>query len=106
MLINGIRYYRNERDHITNLICNTAGVDSFYSHIVKKTIRSTETYLRNDEQEYLNDPHVHQVLCLYCYGVIMFLCEWLIKGAEESDEYVAEVCEKAVPELLRKYLLA
>ena len=105
ILLGWIRYIRKDRDHIINLISNTSGVDSFSYHIVQKTISSTELYLQQNGHEYPDNPEFQDMLCLYCYGVISFLSMWLIKGAEESDEYIAGVCEKAMPELLRKYLV-
>ena len=71
----------------------------FYDHYYKEC---SQIYLANMNKESLsNDEKIE--LEFYCMGALHIAKQWLMNGAKESPEHMAELTQKLIPEKYWKY---
>lgn len=96
--------FEKERDYLANLLLHTTGHDAFLRHmgnINTETLRSH--ILRNNGGRKL-DERTEAVIRVYCLGTVSLSCEWILGEFTASREELADIYEKALPEVLQPYL--
>lgn len=103
-LLDGARYYAENRAYMVNALKHTGGQDSFNDYVRKV---NTEL-LTNEVRKKLMTEHLPDALTgvirVYVYGTVQHMLEWLLSDMQQSPEQVAEIWEKALPEILKPYL--
>lgn len=103
-LYEGIRYYAEERDYLSNLFQHTNGLDSFLRnmiaindhHLSACVMRSMNV----DKLDVMTAMYIH----LYCHGTVAMVCEWVNGEYAVTAEELAEAFEKSLPEPLKNVL--
>ena len=103
-LLDGARYYYDNREFIKNALKHTSGQDSFIEYVRK---RNTE-FLKAEVQKKLMTEHIPDEIMgmieVYVYGTVQYMLEWLISDMHLTPEQVAAIWEKSLPAPLRQYL--
>ena len=103
-LLDGARYYHENREFIKNALKHTSGQDSFIEYVRR---RNTE-FLKGEVQkklmtEYIPDE-IMGMIEVYVYGTVQYMMKWLMSDMHLSPEQVAAIWEKSLPEPLKQYL--
>lgn len=104
-LIEGARYFADNRVFMVNALEHTGGQDSFLKNVtaineqllmaeVRKKLKSSD--IPTDTLYYIK---------IYCHGTVHFLFEWLTGKIKLTVDEVATIWENSLPEPLRPYLL-
>ncbi|MBQ9462001.1 MAG: TetR/AcrR family transcriptional regulator C-terminal domain-containing protein [Clostridia bacterium] len=103
-LLDGARYYYENREFIKNALKHTSGQDSFIEYVRR---RNTE-FLKAEVQKKLMTEHIPDELMgmieVYVYGTVQYMLRWLMSDMRLSPEQVADIWEKSLPESLKQYL--
>ncbi|MBQ7670125.1 MAG: TetR/AcrR family transcriptional regulator C-terminal domain-containing protein [Clostridia bacterium] len=103
-LLDGLRYYAENRKYMINALKHTSGRDSFINQMTKLNIGYIMDEVRKKTgRKNVNDDLVAMIK-IYCYGTGQYLCEWLMNDKPSSCEEAAEAMEACIPEKLRPYL--
>ena len=102
--IDGLEYYRKEREYIVNLLVHTGGHDSFIRYMTETHFREMSSCLRKLAGVTELDRQTEMSLRLYCMGTACFNCEWLVGNIDATMDEVADIYEKSVPEPIRALL--
>lgn len=103
-LLDGARYFAENRDFALNALEHTSGRDAFL-----RMLESTNTELLCTEvrKKIMTEKIPDGILIMikvYCYGTVRYICEWLLDKMPISAEKEAELMEMCLPEPLRPYL--
>ncbi len=93
-------YYRRQRKYLANLLTHTNGYDSFVinmSRIHSKGLQRALDRLAGPDQI---DSEARMYAQIYCYGTVMFSCDWILGKYDLSEDELADIDEKALPEAL------
>lgn len=97
-------YYSEHKEYMTNLLLHTSGYDSFISNMteinyscMKKQILEASGFDELDEQ-------TDMVIRSYVMGAICLSAEWILGRYSVGPDELAEIYDRALPDLLKKYL--
>ncbi|MCR5793898.1 MAG: TetR/AcrR family transcriptional regulator [Solobacterium sp.] len=104
-LENSASYFQQHRQYLANLLTHTSGYDSF---IINMT--AIHSRIMNKEFDQLTeiqpaDERVRAALQIYCYGCVLFSCDWILGKYDLSVKELADVYESAMSEPLRRHFL-
>ena len=103
-LLDGLRYYSENRKYMVNALKHTSGRDSFINQITETDIGYiTDEVMKKRGTKDIPDDLL-ALIKIYCYGTGQYLCEWLMDSKPASCEEVAAAMEASIPEKLKPYL--
>ena len=97
-------YYQRHKKYLSNLLTHTSGYDSFvmnmtgiHAGILQKTLErlSGADPLEENTRIYIQ---------IYCYGTVLFSCDWILGKYDLSEKELADVYENALPAMLLRYI--
>lgn len=97
-------YLSAHRQYLANLLTHTSGYDSF---IVNMTAIHQKALLRTLEKLSGSAPMDETLRIygqIYCYGTVLFSCNWILGKYNLSEKELADVFENALPEPLARYI--
>jgi len=107
-LENVAAYFLQHRKYLANLLTHTSGYDSFIINMTgihtKSMLKAMERLAGADAMQ--TDSRVNMYIQIYCYGTVLFSCDWILGKYDLSDKELAKVYEEALPETLRRYLIS
>ena len=103
-LLDGMRFYEENRKFMVNALKHTSGRDSFLFQMSEMNIQFITEEIRKKLGVKECPPDLSAIVKMFCYGTNQFLYDWLIEKSDLSYEQVAELMEKSIPEVLRPYL--
>ena len=103
-LLDGARYYYENRSYIINALKHTSGQDSFVGYVTKNNIDVLAMEVRRKLMTEYLPPEIYGLIKMYVYGTVHFMLDWLIDDTDLTPEQVAQLWENGLPEPLRKYL--
>ncbi|MBR1763866.1 MAG: TetR/AcrR family transcriptional regulator C-terminal domain-containing protein [Ruminococcus sp.] len=103
-LLEGARYYYDNRSYIINALKHTSGQDSFVGYVTKNNIRVLANEVRRKLMTEYLPSEIFGLIKVYVYGTVHFMLDWLVEDTALTPEQVAQLWEEALPEPLRRYL--
>lgn len=103
-LLDGLRYYENNRKFMINALKHTSGRDAFINLINDADIAFILDEIRKKLGTREVPARLEALARIYCYGTGQYMCDWLMDGCSASCEEVAEAMEACIPEGLKPYL--
>lgn len=103
-LLDGMRFYEENRSFMVNALKHTSGRDSFLFQMADMNIGIIENEIKKKLGKDKLPKELSVIAKIYCYGTNQYLYDWLIDETELSYEQVADLMEKSIPEALRPYL--
>ena len=103
-LLDGMRFYDENRNFMVNALKHTSGRDSFLFQMSDMNMRFIEDEIKRKLKVKECPQDLTAIARMFCYGTNQFLYDWLIKSSDLSCEQVADLMEKSVPEVLRPFL--
>lgn len=103
-LANAAAYYQQHKQYLANLLTHTTGYDSF---IVNMTTIHQKILLKTLERLSAPEPPDESIqiyLRIYCYGTVLFSCDWILGKYSLTEQELADVYETALPEPLARYI--
>ncbi|MBR1420733.1 MAG: TetR/AcrR family transcriptional regulator C-terminal domain-containing protein [Selenomonadaceae bacterium] len=104
-LIDGARYFWENREFLRNLFLHTSGQDSFIHCMIETNIRELTKHIHRTAKIESLPPDEECLVRIYCYGTVLFVCEWLQQKNPISIDQAALAMENSLPEPLKKYLV-
>ena len=101
-LSDGMRYFAERKKELLNAFKHTGGRDAFINYMMKINIDLLCAEIRKQMENIPDD--LLMMIKIYCYGTVIYICEWVTDNMPVSPEKVAEIMEKCLPEPLRPYL--
>lgn len=98
-------YYSRHRQYLANLLTHTSGYDSFIVNMTEIHSKSLQKTLDRLVDKESVDGKARMYVQIYCYGTVLFSCDWILGKYDLSEKELASVYENALPEPLRQYLL-
>ncbi len=96
-------YFLEHRQYLANLLIHTSGYDSFivnmtaiHQKILQRTLEKLSGSAPMDESTRIYAE-------IYCYGTVLFSCDWILGKHNLSGKELADVYENALPEPLVRY---
>ena len=103
-LLEGAKYYCENKEYMANALKHTSGQDSFLQYVRHTNTELLATEVRKKIMtEYIPDE-IYGIIKVYVYGTVQYMLEWLLSGTKQSPELVARIWEDSLPELLKQYL--
>ena len=103
-LLDGARYYDENRACIKYAMKHTSGQDSFIEYVR----RSNTEFLKAEVQKKLMTEHIPDEIMgmieVYVYGTVQYMLRWLMNDEHKTPEQLPDIWEKSLPEPLRQYL--
>lgn len=97
-------YFGQHRQYLANLLTHTGGHDSFIVNMTAIHSRSLKKVLdRLADTQPVGDRE-RMYLQIYCYGTVLFSCDWILGKYDLSEKELADMYENALPAPLRGYL--
>lgn len=97
-------YFSAHRQYLANLLTHTSGYDSFivnmtaiHQKALLKTLEKLSDLVPMDESARIYGQ-------IYCYGTVLFSCDWILGKHNLSEKELAHVYENALPEPLARYI--
>ncbi|MBQ6646691.1 MAG: TetR family transcriptional regulator [Clostridia bacterium] len=97
-------YYQQHKKYLANLLTHTSGYDSFvanmteiHSKVLLNTLERLSSATPVGESE-------RACVQIYCYGTVLFSCDWILGKYDLSAKELADCYENALPELLLRYI--
>ena len=103
-LLDGMRYYAENRNYMVNALKHTSGRDSFINQMTEMNIGFISDEIRKKRDDHAVPTELVPLVKIYCYGTGQYLCEWLMDSKPDSCEEVAAAMEACIPEPLKPYL--
>lgn len=103
-LMDGLRYYEENRKFMINALRHTSGWDAFINLINEADIGFVMNEIRKKLGTEEVPNHLAAMVKIYCYGTGQYLCDWLMDSHPSPCEEVAEAMEACIPEELKPYL--
>ena len=103
-LTDGIRYFRENKEYMQNLLCNTSGHDAFIRYLSEaNTGHLTRCILKLTGRKTLDDD-MAVLVKIYCFGTVQLVCQWLLDEIRIEEAHLVELLEKALPDALREII--
>lgn len=97
-------YFQRHKQYLANLLTHTSGYDSFIIHMTEIHSKSLQKTLdRLADQDPVNEE-ARMYVQIYCYGTVLFSCDWILGKYNLNEKELAGVYENALPDPLRKCL--
>ncbi len=103
-LLDGMRFYAENRKFMVNALMHTSGRDSFLFQMADMNIGFIENEIRKKLGVSKCPQDLAAIVKMFCYGTNQFLYNWLTDKSDLSYEQVAELMERSVPEVLKPFL--
>ena len=103
-LLDGMRFYDENRKFMVNALKHTSGRDSFLFQMSDMNIRFIENEIREKLGVSECPKDLSAVAKMFCYGTNQFLYDWLTERSDLSYKQVADLMEISIPEVLRPFL--
>lgn len=103
-LLDGAKYYAENRQYMINALEHTSGQDSFVEYVRKCNTELLTIEVRKKLMTEHIPDEILGMIKVYVFGTVQFMLEWLLEDSPLSPEQVADIWEKSLPEPLRKYL--
>ena len=103
-LLDGMRFYDENRKFMVNALKHTSGRDSFLFQMSDMNIRFIENEIREKLGVSECPKDLSAVVKMFCYGTNQFLYDWLTERSDLSYKQVADLMERSIPEVLRPFL--
>ncbi len=97
-------YYKQHRKYLANLLTHTTGYDSFVVNMTGIHIKGLQKALERLAGPEGVDGTALMYARLYCYGTVLFSCDWILGKFDMDERELAAIFENALPEPLLKYL--
>lgn len=89
-----VNFCVENKDFLVNLFNNTSGYDSFLPKMAAKHVQLAENAIiaRTGKDAVTEKDHLK--ICMYFYGLALFICNWLMgKIAASQDELIEMILE-------------
>ena len=73
--------------------------------MIETNIRELTKHIHRTAKIESLPPDEECLVRIYCYGTVIFVCEWLQQKNPLPIERAAEIMENSLPEPLKKYLV-
>ena len=103
-LLDGLRFYEENRNFMVNALKHTNGRDSFINQINEADIAFTTAQISKKLGGKKVPDDLSRMVKIYCYGTGQYLCDWLMDSKPIPAEKAAEAMEACIPEALKPYL--
>ena len=103
-LLDGAKYYYENRSYIINALKHTSGQDSFVGYVTKNNIEVLANEVRRKLMTEYLPPEIYGLIKMYVFGTVHFMLDWLMDDTAFTPEQVAQLWEQGLPEPLKKYL--
>ncbi len=97
-------YFGQHRQYLANLLTHTSGHDSFVVNMTAIHSRCMLKALDRLADTSPVDERTRMYLQIYCYGTVLFSCDWILGKYDLSEKELADMYEKALPAPLREFL--
>lgn len=97
-------YFAGHRQYLANLLIHTGGYDSFIINMAAIHSRIMQKTLDRLAKTEPVDDRIRMYLQIYCYGTVLFSCDWILGKYDLSEKELADMYENALPEPLHRYL--
>lgn len=103
-LWDAMAFYLKNKEYIRNLINNTGGHDAFVRYMSEANVDHLTKYILklSGQKQLDSDTAIH--ICIYCYGMVQTVCEWLLDNIKCDPDHLADLFEQALPPPLRRIL--
>ena len=98
-------YFHKHKQYLANLLTHTSGYDSFIINMTAIHSRSLQKALDRLAETEPVDERTRMYLQIYCYGTVLFSCDWILGRYNLSEKELASVYENALPEPLHRVLV-
>ena len=100
-----IRYCKENREFLINLIDNTSGYESFFRKMVDHMIRSIEKDIIHFYGENVLTEKVHLKIYIHSSGTVRLMCAWLKGNETAEEEEILEAIVESVSEMIRPHIV-
>lgn len=97
-------YFSVHRKYLANLLTHTSGYDSFFAHMTEIHSKNMLRILEGLADTKSLDEQIKMYCRIYCYGTVLFSCDWILGKYDLSEKELSNVYEEALPEPLRRVL--
>lgn len=96
------RCHEEHRDYLANLFLHTSGMYSFEQYMAEVSFR----LIKRLTKEKTPELSLVEERCIwgYCYGEVRNIMDWILGRYDADAQTMAQIYEKAVPEVLNRYL--
>lgn len=103
-LLDGAKYYYENRQYIINALKHTSGKDSFVEYVRRYNTELLTMEVRKKLMTEHIPDEILGMIKIYVFGTVQFMLDWLLDNEELSPAKVAEIWEVSLPEPLKQYL--
>lgn len=103
-LLDGAKYFYDNRQFLVNALRHTSGQDSFVEYVRKLNIELVSAEVRKKLMTEQIPAEILSMLKIYIYGTVQFTLEWLIGKIDMTPETMAQMWEMSLPQPLKQYL--
>ncbi|MBQ3671181.1 MAG: TetR/AcrR family transcriptional regulator C-terminal domain-containing protein [Treponema sp.] len=103
-LLDGIRYFSENRAFMLNALCHTSGQDSFIRHVERVNTELLTAEVKNSLGAKPVPPAVQYAIKVYCSGTVRAMFDCLMDEMPISAEELAQIFEDCLPPILRGFL--
>lgn len=97
------KYFQQHKQYLRNLLTHTSGYDSFILHMTEIHSKSLQKTLERLADTDKVDEETRMYVQIYCYGTVLFSCDWILGKYDLDEKQLADVYERALPEILRSW---
>jgi len=105
-LMDGAKYFEDNKVFILNALKHTSGQDSFMRNMTAINEKLLITEIRKKLKQKKMPILLEYYIKFYCHGTVQFLFDWLIGEINLTCEEIAEIWKNSLPEVLKIYLLS
>ena len=98
-------YFAGHRKYLANLLTHTSGYDSLINNMTEIHSKCLQKTLDRLADKQRMDDRIRLYAQIYCYGTVLFSCDWILGKYDLSEKELADVYAEALPEPLRAYIL-
>lgn len=103
-LLDGAKYFYDNRQFLVNALNHTSGQDSFVKHICELNIELVSAEVRKKLMTEQIPTEILSMLKIYIYGTAQFTIEWMHGNIDMTPEQMAQMWELSLPLPLKQYL--
>ena len=103
-LADAAAYYQQHKQYLANLLTHTTGYDSFMMNITAIHQRILLKTLERLSAPAPLDESIQIYSRIYCYGTVLFSCDWILGKYSLTEQELADIYENALPEQLARYI--
>ena len=103
-VLDGMRFFVDNREYIQNLIKNTSGHDAFVRYLSEANIGHLTRCIQKLNGKKELEPETLIYVRVYVYGTVMTTCSWLMGDIVCNEDHLAALFEQALPLPLKPLL--